>query len=163
MRLKSNGAFRLNIPKKRTDFFLCTSQDVELNDLQPSTTYQITVAAYTIKGDGASSVPAFAKTLAKLPDPPHIFQRPSSSDEVIIRWRTLATGVESYKLRYGKSLQRLRGRDQASLKMKEMTFLPRTMNHAFRELSELLSVVFVYIPDYYKLLGLRIFRQYVVS
>lgn len=114
---------------------------VILTDLQPETNYQITVSAYTIKGDGASSVPIFAKTSAKLPDPPHVFKRPSSSSEVIIRWRTSARDVVSYKLRYGKSLQRLRARDQAKLKMKDMTFLPRTNTHEFRGLGEL-SIVF---------------------
>ena len=114
---------------------------VILTDLQPETNYQITVSAYTIKGDGASSVPTFAKTSAKLPDPPHVFKSPSSPSEVIIRWRTSARDVVSYKLKYGKSLQRLRARDQAKLKMKEMTFLPRTNTHKFRGLGEL-SIVF---------------------
>ena len=101
--------------------------------------YQIEVAAYTIKGDGARSVPAFAKTFAKLPDAPYVFSSnpPSSSNKgVTIKWRTSVSNVLSYKLRYGKSLQRLRARDQGRLKMKEMTFLPRTKEHLFRDLSE---------------------------
>jgi len=125
----------------KLDFFPCTFQEVVLTDLQPDTTYQIKVAAYTIKGDGASSVPVFAKTLAKRPDPPHVFARPSPSTEVMIRWRTLASDVVSYKLRYGKSLQRLRARDQGKLKMKEMTFLPRTNSHVFKGLGEFLVQV----------------------
>ncbi|KAJ7372549.1 hypothetical protein OS493_019058 [Desmophyllum pertusum] len=109
---------------------------VILTELASETTYQIEVAAYTIKGDGARSVPAFAKTLAKPPDAPFVTRsKPSSSSaDVTIKWRTLVSNVLSYKLRYGKSLQRLRQRDQASLKMKEMTFLPSTKHHLFREL-----------------------------
>ena len=117
-------------------FLFSTSQTVTLTDLQPETTYEIKVSAYTVKGDGASSIPAFAKTLAKLPYPPYVFKIPSlSSSDVGIRWRTLARNVISFRLRYGKSLRRLCGQD--SLKMKEMTFLPGTNEHVFKELGEL--------------------------
>ena len=60
----------------------------------------------------------------------------SSPSEVIIRWKTVARDILSFKLRYGKSLQRMRAGDQAKLKMKEMTFLPRTSNHIFKGLRE---------------------------
>lgn len=120
-------------------FLSSNQQSVVLTELEAETTYQIEVAAYTIKGDGARSVPALAKTLAKLPDAPYVFSSDpasSSNEGVTIKWRTSVRNVITYKLRYGKSLQRLRQRDQASLKMKEMTFLPRTKEHLFRDLSE---------------------------
>ncbi|XP_020616069.1 receptor-type tyrosine-protein phosphatase delta-like [Orbicella faveolata] len=113
------------------------SLSVVLTELEAETTYQIEVAAYTVKGDGARSVPVLAKTLAKAPDAPYIFStKPIStpSTGLTIKWRTSVSNVLSYKLRYGKSLQRLRGRDPP-VKMKEMTFLPQTKEHPFRDLN----------------------------
>ena len=113
-------------------------QSVVLTELEAETTYQIEVAAYTIKGDGARSVPVLAKTSAKVPDAPYISStKPVStpSTGLTIKWRTSVSNVLSYKLRYGKSLQRLRGRDPP-VKMKEMVFLPQTKEHPFRDLSK---------------------------
>ena len=113
-------------------------QSVVLTELEAETTYQIEVAAYTIKGDGARSVPVLAKTLAKVPDAPYISStKPVStpSTGLTIKWRTSVSILLSYKLRYGKSLQRLRGRDPP-VKMKEMVFLPQTKEHPFRDLSK---------------------------
>ena len=113
-------------------------QSVVLTELEAETTYQIEVAAYTIKGDGARSVPVLAKTLAKVPDAPYISStKPVSTPGtgLTIKWRTSVSNVLSYKLRYGKSLQRLRGRDPP-VKMKEMVFLPQTKEHPFRDLSK---------------------------
>ncbi|XP_073227916.1 tyrosine-protein phosphatase Lar-like [Porites lutea] len=108
---------------------------IVLTGLQPDQTYQIRVAALTRKGDGPQSNPVLAKTKPKLPNPPHVYNMPSSSpSEVIIRWKTVARDILSFKLRYAKSLQRMRAGDQANLKMKEMTFLPRTSNHIFKGL-----------------------------
>ena len=91
----------------------------------------------TRKGDGPQSNPVLAKTKPKLPNPPHVYNMPSSSpSEVIIRWKTVARDILSFKLRYAKSLRRMRAGDQANLKMKEMTFLARTSNHIFKGLGE---------------------------
>lgn len=105
-----------------------------LTKLDPDTTYHIKVAAYTVKGDGPGSIPQEAKTFPKLPDPPYIYQRPTSTSDVLIRWRTVDTDVMLFKLRYGKSLRTLRGRQMEELKMKEMAFLPRTNSHIFKGL-----------------------------
>ena len=48
----------------------------------------------------------------------------------------MARDILSFKLRYAKSLRRMRAGDQANLKMKEMTFLARTSNHIFKGLGE---------------------------
>ena len=119
------------------DFLVSTVQAIVLTGLQPDQTYQIRVAALTRKGDGPQSNPVLAKTKPKLPNPPHVYNMPSSSpSEVIIRWKTVARDILSFKLRYAKSLRRMRAGDQANLKMKEMTFLPRTSNHIFKGLGE---------------------------
>lgn len=119
------------------DFLVSTVQAIVLTGLQPDQTYQIRVAALTRKGDGPQSNPVLAKTKPKLPNPPHVYNMPSSSpSEVIIRWKTVARDILSFKLRYAKSLRRMRAGDQANLKMKEMTFLARTSNHIFKGLGE---------------------------
>ena len=117
-------------------FSFYNRQSLVLTELESETTYHIEVAAYTRKGDGARSVPALAKTLAKVPDAPYIFStKPIStpSTGLTIRWRTPVRNVLSYKLRYGKSLERVRGRDPP-VKMKEMSFLPQTREHPFSDL-----------------------------
>ena len=119
------------------DFLVSIVQAIVLTGLQPDQTYQIRVAALTRKGDGPQSNPVLAKTKPKLPNPPHVYNMPSSSpSEVTIRWKTVARDILSFKLRYAKSLRRMRAGDQANLKMKEMTFLPRTSNHIFKGLGE---------------------------
>lgn len=110
-------------------------QVLVLTHLDADTTYLIQVAAFTVKGDGAASIPRLAKTYLKLPDPPHIFGSIRHSSVVLIRWRTEDNGVLSYKLRYGKSLKRLRGRQMEELKMKEITFLSNN-SHAFEGLGK---------------------------
>lgn len=125
------------IPPAITDMRHTESEDtlvLSLNDLDPATTYLIQVTAYTVKGDGPRSVPKYARTLAKTPDPPHVYTGRLTSSGVSIRWRTSDTDVVGYKIRYGKSLRRLRERDHHRLKMKEITFLPGTLNHVFKGL-----------------------------
>ncbi|XP_067028665.1 receptor-type tyrosine-protein phosphatase delta-like isoform X2 [Acropora muricata] len=104
-----------------------------LTHLVADTTYLIQVAAFTKKGDGAKSIPRLAKTFPKPPDPPHIVGSIRPSSDVLIRWLTVDTGVLSYKLRYGKSLKRLRGRQMEELEMKEMTALSKN-SHTFKGL-----------------------------
>ncbi|XP_048580737.1 tyrosine-protein phosphatase Lar isoform X2 [Nematostella vectensis] len=111
---------------------------VHLTGLAPETTYQIEVAAYTIKGDGARSVTRLAKTMAQSPDPPFVYLERASGDpisDVTLAWRTSATGVIEYKVRYAKSVRRLRGRDQGNLKMKEIKFKSHTTKQKFQSLA----------------------------
>ena len=120
-------------------FFFSNQQFLILTELEPETTYVIDVAAYSNKGDGERSVSVLAKTFPKPPDAPFVIgtKRPSSSGtEVLIKWRTSASDILSYKLRYGKSLHLLRGRDHSKVKLKEMTFLPQTKEHLFRDLGK---------------------------
>lgn len=44
-------------------FFLFFLQEMVLTDLQAETTYSVTVAAYTTKGDGARSKPKVVTTM----------------------------------------------------------------------------------------------------
>ncbi|XP_022803027.1 tyrosine-protein phosphatase Lar-like [Stylophora pistillata] len=108
-----------------------------LSELDPDSTYEIAVAAYSNKGDGERSISLLAKTFPKPPDAPFVIgtQRSSSSGtNVTIKWFTAAPGILSFRLRYGKSLHNLRGRYHSKVKLKEMTFLPRTKEYLFRGL-----------------------------
>jgi netrin-G3 ligand len=110
-----------------------SKQKVYLTNLAPETTYQIEVAGYTIKGDGARSVTKLAKTLPRLPDSPFVFTQkpPGRPSSVIVGWRTSANNVIGYKIRYGRSQSRLRGRKQKQIKMNEMTLSKLVTTHSF--------------------------------
>lgn len=110
-----------------------------MTKLAPETTYQIDVAGYTIKGDGARSVTKLAKTLPRLPDSPIVFVQEVKGSEVTLGWRTSVTDVKEYKIRYGRSLTRVQARDGSQMKalrktMKELPLDRRTSSYTFRGL-----------------------------
>ena len=79
-------------------------------NIKPSTTYRITVAAYTLKGDGTRSLPVFVKTPKLLPPAPMIrrailvkFPRETG---VKLAWKPKIPGVLQYKIVYGKALSK---------------------------------------------------------
>ena len=98
-------------------------QKVTLTNLDPDTNYQIDVAGYTIKGDGARSLTKFGKTLPRPPDAPFVYSRIlNKQGDVEIGWRTSAKGVIGYQIRYGKTLIRklVAGRNNNSIPMKHL-------------------------------------------
>lgn len=114
-------------------------QSLMLTKLDPDSTYEIEVSAYSNKGDGEKSISVLAKTLPKPPDAPYVTGEAlssSSGTNVTIKWFTAAPNILSYRLRYGKSLHNLRGRDHSKVKLKEMPFPPKTKQHSFKELGE---------------------------
>lgn len=114
-------------------------QSLMLTKLDPDSTYEIEVSAYSNKGDGEKSISVLAKTLPKPPDAPYVTGKAGSSSsgtDVTIKWFTAAPNILSYRLRYGKSLHNLRGRDHSKVKLKEMPFPPQTKQHLFKELGE---------------------------
>jgi len=78
--------------------------------VQPSTTYRITVAAYTLKGDGARSRAVYVKTPKLLPPAPVIRRavlvRPPQSTSVRLSWKPEIPGVMRYRIVYGKALSK---------------------------------------------------------
>ena len=80
------------------------------SNVEPSTTYRITVAAYTLKGDGARSLPVYVKTPKRLPPAPMIRRavllNPPKSTDVRLSWKPKIPGVLRYKIVYGKALSK---------------------------------------------------------
>ncbi|KAM8890469.1 receptor-type tyrosine-protein phosphatase S isoform 15-T15 [Synchiropus picturatus] len=60
--------------------------DMVIGGLKPDTTYSITVAAYTTKGDGARSKPKLVVTKGAVPGPPYLSVAPNSETSAVVHW-----------------------------------------------------------------------------
>ncbi|XP_053369157.1 receptor-type tyrosine-protein phosphatase S isoform X2 [Clarias gariepinus] len=81
--------------------------EMVIRGLQPDTTYSITVAAYTTKGDGARSKPKLVVTKGAVPGPPSLWVQQDSESSAVVHWlppELLAPGVEllGYRLQFGR-------------------------------------------------------------
>uniref|UniRef100_A0A672PXA3 protein-tyrosine-phosphatase n=1 Tax=Sinocyclocheilus grahami TaxID=75366 RepID=A0A672PXA3_SINGR len=81
--------------------------EMVIGGLQPDTTYSITVAAYTIKGDGARSKPKLVVTKGAVPGPPFLSVNQNSETTALVRWQPpdfFAPGLEvqGYRLQFGR-------------------------------------------------------------
>ncbi|XP_060738322.1 receptor-type tyrosine-protein phosphatase S isoform X7 [Tachysurus vachellii] len=81
--------------------------EMVIGGLQPDTTYSITVAAYTIKGDGARSKPKLVVTKGAVPGPPSLWVQQDSESSAVVRWlppEILPPGLEllGYRLQFGR-------------------------------------------------------------
>ncbi|XP_048832206.1 receptor-type tyrosine-protein phosphatase S isoform X1 [Brienomyrus brachyistius] len=81
--------------------------EMVIGGLQPETTYSITVAAYTTKGDGIRSKPKLVVTKGAVPGPPRLSARHNAGTTVLVNWQPLdATfpGLEllGYRLQFGR-------------------------------------------------------------
>ncbi|XP_053539016.1 receptor-type tyrosine-protein phosphatase S isoform X7 [Ictalurus punctatus] len=81
--------------------------EMVIGGLQPDTTYSITVAAYTTKGDGARSKPKLVVTKGAVPGPPSLWVHQDSESSAVVRWlppELLAPGLEllGYRLQFGR-------------------------------------------------------------
>uniref|UniRef100_A0A670KHW0 protein-tyrosine-phosphatase n=1 Tax=Podarcis muralis TaxID=64176 RepID=A0A670KHW0_PODMU len=73
--------------------------------LQPETAYSITVAAYTMKGDGARSKPKVAVTKGAVPGKPILSVHPTQENALLVKWEPPldAEGqVLGYRLQFGR-------------------------------------------------------------
>nr|XP_056701452.1 receptor-type tyrosine-protein phosphatase S isoform X3 [Euleptes europaea] len=73
--------------------------------LQPETTYSITVAAYTMKGDGARSKPKLATTKGAVPGKPILSVHQTQENTLLVKWEPPldAEGqVLGYRLQFGR-------------------------------------------------------------
>uniref|UniRef100_A0A672PZ33 protein-tyrosine-phosphatase n=1 Tax=Sinocyclocheilus grahami TaxID=75366 RepID=A0A672PZ33_SINGR len=89
------------------DIMLADAQEMVIGGLQPDTTYSITVAAYTIKGDGARSKPKLVVTKGAVPGPPFLSVNQNSETTALVRWQPpdfFAPGLEvqGYRLQFGR-------------------------------------------------------------
>ncbi|XP_062816774.1 receptor-type tyrosine-protein phosphatase S isoform X2 [Anolis carolinensis] len=73
--------------------------------LQPETAYSITVAAYTMKGDGARSKPKVVVTKGAVPGKPALSVHPTHDNGLLVKWEPPpdADGqVLGYRLQFGR-------------------------------------------------------------
>ncbi|KAL1023306.1 hypothetical protein UPYG_G00039000 [Umbra pygmaea] len=81
--------------------------EMVIGRLQPDTTYSITVAAYTTKGDGARSKPKLVVTKGAVLGPPYLSVAQDSETSAVVRWdapEVSIPGVElqGYRLQFGR-------------------------------------------------------------
>ncbi|KAL7397528.1 hypothetical protein ABVT39_023484 [Epinephelus coioides] len=68
------------------DVMLADAQEMVIGGLKPDTTYSITVAAYTTKGDGARSKPKLVVTKGAVPGLPYLSVAQDSETSAVVRW-----------------------------------------------------------------------------
>ncbi|CAL8309799.1 unnamed protein product [Lota lota] len=80
--------------------------EMVIGGLKPDTTYSITVAAYTTKGDGARSKPKLVVTKGAVPGPPYLSVAQDSETSAVVRWDPpdLLNGMDlqGYRLQFGR-------------------------------------------------------------
>uniref|UniRef100_A0A8C5R1R5 Receptor-type tyrosine-protein phosphatase F n=1 Tax=Leptobrachium leishanense TaxID=445787 RepID=A0A8C5R1R5_9ANUR len=77
--------------------------DAVITGLTPETTYSITVAAYTTKGDGARSKPKIVSTTGAVPGKPTMMISTTSQNTALIQWhppREMVGELLGYRLQY---------------------------------------------------------------
>uniref|UniRef100_A0AAR2JBQ1 protein-tyrosine-phosphatase n=1 Tax=Pygocentrus nattereri TaxID=42514 RepID=A0AAR2JBQ1_PYGNA len=89
------------------DVMLADAQEMVIGGLQPDTTYSITVAAYTTKGDGTRSKPKLVVTKGAVPGPPSLWVHQDSENSAVVRWlppEVIPPGLDllGYRLQFGR-------------------------------------------------------------
>uniref|UniRef100_A0A7N9AV45 protein-tyrosine-phosphatase n=1 Tax=Mastacembelus armatus TaxID=205130 RepID=A0A7N9AV45_9TELE len=87
------------------DILIDDAQEMIIADLQAETTYSVTVAAYTTKGDGARSKPKLITTTGAVPDKPRLMVSTTNMGTALLQWHppALTHGpLQGYRLRFGR-------------------------------------------------------------
>ncbi|XP_075896711.1 receptor-type tyrosine-protein phosphatase S isoform X4 [Nelusetta ayraudi] len=88
------------------DVMLADAQEMVIEGLKPDTTYSITVAAYTTKGDGARSKPKLVVTKSAVPGPPYLSVAQDSETSAKVHWDppdlTNGMDLQGYRLQFGR-------------------------------------------------------------
>ncbi|XP_047230412.1 receptor-type tyrosine-protein phosphatase S isoform X11 [Girardinichthys multiradiatus] len=88
------------------DAMLADAQEMVIGGLKPDTTYSVTVAAYTTKGDGARSKPKVVVTKGAVPGPPYLSVAQDSKTSAVVHWDPpdLINGMDlqGYRLQFGR-------------------------------------------------------------
>uniref|UniRef100_A0A8C9F5R7 protein-tyrosine-phosphatase n=1 Tax=Pavo cristatus TaxID=9049 RepID=A0A8C9F5R7_PAVCR len=87
------------------DIMLADAQEMVIAGLQPETAYSITVAAYTMKGDGARSKPKVVTTKGAVPGKPILSVHQTEENTLLVKWEPPldAEGqVMGYRLQFGR-------------------------------------------------------------
>uniref|UniRef100_A0A4W6EEE2 protein-tyrosine-phosphatase n=1 Tax=Lates calcarifer TaxID=8187 RepID=A0A4W6EEE2_LATCA len=87
------------------DILIDDAQEMVITELQAETTYSVTVAAYTTKGDGARSKPKLITTTGAVPDKPRLMVSTTNMGTALLQWHppVLTHGpLQGYRLRFGR-------------------------------------------------------------
>ncbi|XP_071984678.1 receptor-type tyrosine-protein phosphatase F isoform X11 [Engystomops pustulosus] len=88
------------------DVMLAEAQEAVITGLSAETTYSITVAAYTTKGDGARSKPKVVTTTGALPGRPSIGISTTIQNTALVQWhppREVMGELQGYRLQYKRT------------------------------------------------------------
>ncbi|XP_057396454.1 receptor-type tyrosine-protein phosphatase S [Balaenoptera acutorostrata] len=93
-------------PPRIKDVMLADAQEMIITNLQPETAYSITVAAYTMKGDGARSKPKVVVTKGAVLGRPTLSVQQTTEGSLLARWEPPAGTAEDqvlgYRLQFGR-------------------------------------------------------------
>ncbi|XP_023394362.1 receptor-type tyrosine-protein phosphatase S [Pteropus vampyrus] len=93
-------------PPRIKDIMLADAQEMVITNLQPETAYSITVAAYTMKGDGARSKPKVVVTKGAVLGRPTLSVQQTPEGSLLARWEPPASTAEDqvlgYRLQFGR-------------------------------------------------------------
>ncbi|XP_053559155.1 receptor-type tyrosine-protein phosphatase S isoform X4 [Bombina bombina] len=87
------------------DVMLADAQDMIIAGLQHDTSYSITVAAYTMKGDGARSKPKLVTTKGAVPGKPELSVHQTTDTSLLVQWEPqseLKGQILGYRLQFGR-------------------------------------------------------------
>ncbi|XP_070403832.1 receptor-type tyrosine-protein phosphatase delta isoform X15 [Nothobranchius furzeri] len=82
-----------------------TDHEMIIPELQAETTYSVTVAAYTTKGDGARSKPKLITTTGAVPEKPRLMVSTTNMGTALLQWHPPAVThgpLQGYRLRFGR-------------------------------------------------------------
>ncbi|XP_074923648.1 receptor-type tyrosine-protein phosphatase F isoform X11 [Chelonoidis abingdonii] len=88
------------------DVMLAEAQETIIGGLLPETTYSITVAAYTTKGDGARSKPKVVTTTGAVPGKPSMLISTTAMNTALIQWhppKEMVGELLGYRLQYKRT------------------------------------------------------------
>ncbi|XP_045440672.1 receptor-type tyrosine-protein phosphatase F isoform X12 [Pipistrellus kuhlii] len=88
------------------DVMLAEAQETTISGLTPETTYSITVAAYTTKGDGARSKPKIVMTTGAVPGRPTMMVSATAMNTALLQWnppKELPGELLGYRLQYHRA------------------------------------------------------------
>ncbi|XP_027894925.1 receptor-type tyrosine-protein phosphatase S isoform X18 [Xiphophorus couchianus] len=87
------------------DYDDTTEHEMIITELQAETTYSVTVAAYTTKGDGARSKPKLITTTGAVPEKPRLTVSTTNMGTALLQWYPPAIihgPLQGYRLRFGR-------------------------------------------------------------
>ncbi|XP_029473569.1 receptor-type tyrosine-protein phosphatase F isoform X2 [Rhinatrema bivittatum] len=85
------------------DIMLMEAQEMVIGGLSPDTSYSVTVAAYTTKGDGARSKPRVVTTTGAVPGKPTMKVSPTNMNTALVEWsppKEMVGDLLGYRLQY---------------------------------------------------------------